>query len=83
MAAALDGLALSDRKRIRCSFPGLLPDGSVVPLQLSAIPSFAMYQLPTNLGEGGTTSVSGAIGAMFTTRCSGKNSNAVSFTLNS
>jgi len=32
---------------------------------------------------GGTTFVSGGIGVMSTTSCSGKNSNAVSFTINS
>ncbi|MFZ2003399.1 MAG: IPT/TIG domain-containing protein [Candidatus Sulfotelmatobacter sp.] len=36
-----------------------------------------------NPPEGGITSVSGAIGAMSTTSCGGKNSNAVSFTINS
>jgi hypothetical protein len=33
--------------------------------------------------QGGVTSVSGAIGAMSTTTCSGKNSNATSFTIKS
>jgi hypothetical protein len=36
-----------------------------------------------NPPEGGTTFVSGAIGVRSTTSCSGKNSNAVSFTINS
>lgn len=35
-----------------------------------------------NPPEGSITSVSGAIGAMSTSACSGKNSNAVSFTVN-
>jgi hypothetical protein len=35
-----------------------------------------------NPPEGGTTFVSGGIGVMSTTSCSGKNSNAVSFTIN-
>ena len=35
-----------------------------------------------NPPEGGTTFVSGGIGVMSTTSCSGKNSNAVSFTVN-
>jgi hypothetical protein len=35
-----------------------------------------------NPPEGGTTFVSGAIGVMSRTFCSGKNSNAVSFTIN-
>ena len=35
-----------------------------------------------NPPEGGTTFVSGAIGVMSTTTCGGKNSNAVSFTIN-
>ncbi len=36
-----------------------------------------------NPPEGGTTFVSSGIGVMSTTLCSGKNSNAVSFTINS
>jgi hypothetical protein len=36
-----------------------------------------------NPPQGGITSVSGAIGAMSTTTCSGKNSNATSFTIKS
>ena len=35
-----------------------------------------------NPPEGGTTFVSGGIGVMSTTACSGKTSNAVSFTVN-
>jgi hypothetical protein len=35
-----------------------------------------------NPPEGGTTFASGGVGVMFTTSCSGKNSNAVSFTIN-
>ena len=35
-----------------------------------------------NLPEGGTTFVSGGIGVMSTTSCSGKTSNAVSFRVN-